>query len=194
MGDRTEEVESTKKTLADLLEGNLSLEEIIEIVRKPKDKNRFETLLEIEQERVTWDDSILVVLQEHLYVVRKADKSRIVKCSCGQEFGDYRRNWKFMALVYERDPSDGEVFRGPKAADPEWMILREFYCPGCGAQLDVEAVPPGYPFIFKALPNIDGFYERHPELRRKLLGPDSVWTASRADISTIPSKKGTGTP
>ena len=173
MGNRTEEAESTKKTLADLLGGHLSVEETIEIVRKPKDKNRFETLLEIEQERVAWDDPILVVLQEHLYVVRKEDKSRIVKCRCGQEFGDYRRNWKFMALVYERDPGDGEVFRGPKAADSEWMILREFYCPGCGAQLDVEAVPPGYPFIFKALPNIDGFYEKHPELRRRLLDTDS---------------------
>ena len=150
MATRPEEVESTKKTLADLLDGHLSVEEIIEIVRKPKDKNRFETLLEIEQERVPWDDPILVVLQEHLYVVRKQDGSRIVKCGCGQEFGDYRRNWKFEALVYERDPADGEVFLGPRAADAEWMILREFYCPGCGAQLDVEAVPPGYPFIFKA--------------------------------------------
>ena len=84
MRKTTEEVESTKKTLADLLEGHLSLEEIIEIVRKPKDKNRFETLLEVEQERVAWNDTILVVLQENLYVVRKQDESRIVKCRCGQ--------------------------------------------------------------------------------------------------------------
>jgi acetone carboxylase gamma subunit len=173
MEHRTEAVESTKKTLADLLDGHLSVEEIIEIVRKPKDKHRFETLLAIEQERVAWNDPILVVLQENLYVVQKRDKSRIVKCRCGQEFGDYRRNWKFLALVFERDPSDGEVFRGPQAADPEWMILREFYCPGCGAQLDVEAVPPGYPFIFKALPDIDGFYDKHPELLRRLLDANS---------------------
>ena len=58
MRNTTEELESTKKTLADLLEGHLSLEEIIEIVRKPKDKNRFETLLDVEQERVAWNDTI----------------------------------------------------------------------------------------------------------------------------------------
>ena len=158
MGNRTEAVDSTKKTLADLLDGHLSVEEIIEIVRKPKDKHRFETLLEIEQERASWDDPILVVLQEHLYVVQKQDESRIVKCRCGQEFGDYRRNWKFLSLVFERDPGDGEVFRGPRAADPEWMILREFYCPGCFTQLAVEVVPVGYPPIVEIFPDLDTFY------------------------------------
>ena len=42
--------------------------------------------------------------------------------------------------------------------DPAWCEIREFYCPGCGAQLEVENVPPGYPVSFDFLPDIDGFY------------------------------------
>jgi len=114
------EREAFRKTLADMLNGLLPVESIVEIVRRPKDPDRFETILEIEQERVSWSEPILAVLQEHLYIVRKEDGSRVVKCSCGNEFGDWRRNWKFQALVYERDPADGEVFRGPKGGDPDW--------------------------------------------------------------------------
>lgn len=161
----------SKEILRDMIEGKLDPESIKEIQRRPKDPDRFEKMLEIEQERVPWKERIIAPLQEHLYVVLK-EGERIVKCSCGYEFGNYRVNWKLNALVYERDPSDGEVYVGPRACDPEWMILREFYCPGCGTQLDVEAVPPGHPIIFGSLPDIDGFYEKRPELRRKLFGPD----------------------
>lgn len=153
----TQKTSWPKKVLKALIEGTLDEQGSREIQTKPKDKDRFEKILEIEQERVPWREKILVPLQEHLYVVKKNEK-RVVKCSCGYEFGDYHQNWKLNALVYERDPSDGEVYVGPKGADPEWIVLREFYCPGCGAQLEVEAVPPGYPFIFSALPDIDGFF------------------------------------
>jgi len=143
-----------KDLLRDLLEGKLSSERIREIQRLPKDPDRFEKIIAIEQGRVPWPERILVCLQEHLYVVDKQGE-RIVKCSCGHEFGDYRVNWKESALVYERDPQDGEVYAHTRAADPEFTLLREFYCPGCGAQLEVEAVPPGYPFIFSFLPDLD---------------------------------------
>ncbi|MHA1329265.1 MAG: acetone carboxylase subunit gamma [Promethearchaeota archaeon] len=45
-------------------------------------------------------------------------------------------------------------------SDPEWMELREYYCPGCFTLLDTESVPPGYPVIFNFLPDIDAFYEK----------------------------------
>jgi N-methylhydantoinase A/acetone carboxylase beta subunit len=49
-----------------------------------------------------------------------------------------------------------EAYAGaPSSCDPEWMVLRKFYCPGCQAQLDVEAVPPGYPFIFDFQPDLE---------------------------------------
>jgi len=43
-------------------------------------------------------------------------------------------------------------------ADPEWCELREFYCPSCARQLDVEVSTPGYPVVHDFLPDIEGFY------------------------------------
>lgn len=169
MADDLEKTLWPKELLADMIEGRLDPDTARMIQSRPKDEDRFEKLLEIEQARVPWKERILVPLQEHLYVVQKGNE-RIVKCDCGQEFGDYRRNWKFSAAVYERDPTDGEVHVGPRAADPGWMVLREFYCAGCGSQLEVEAVPPGHPIVFQALPDIDGFYAKRPGLLRKALG------------------------
>lgn len=138
-----------------LLQGGLSSEEIGGLQRQDKDAQRREQVLRLEQERLGWTEPILVCLQEHLYVVELADGSRIVRCDCGQEFGDYQQNWKEGALVYERDPSGTPVFRGPRVADPDWTVLREFYCPGCATQLDVEVVPRGYPFIFNFQPELE---------------------------------------
>ena len=141
-------------TIRDLIEGHLPLDEV-QRLQRDKDLDRMERVLAIEQARVPWSDRILVCLQEHLYVVAKESGERVVKCSCGQEFGDYHENWKESALVYERPPQDGEIFLGTRGADPEWQVLREFYCPGCAVQLDVEPVPVGYPFIFNFLPDLD---------------------------------------
>jgi len=146
--------EYSKELISDLLTGRLPSEKVREI-QKYTDEGRFEKVLEIEQERLGWAEKILLCLQEHLYVVEKGNRVRVVRCSCGHEFGDYHINWKLNALVYERNPQDGEVYKGPKAADPNYMILREFYCPGCGTQLEVEAVPPGNPFVFNFLPYLD---------------------------------------
>ena len=141
-------------TIRDLIEGHLSPEEVQRLQRE-KDLDRMERVVAIEQARMPWDDRILVCLQEHLYVVAKANQDRVVKCSCGHEFGDYHNNWKEEALVYERPPQDGEIFLGTRGADPEWQLLREFYCPGCAVLLDVEPVPVGYPFVFNFLPDLD---------------------------------------
>lgn len=152
-----EEGRHRRGSIADLLAGRLSPGEIQALQRHGKDAGREATVLAIEQQRLGWDDRILVCLQEHLYVVEPPGAGApTVRCDCGHDFGDYRRNWKESALVYERDPRDGEVYRGPRAADPEWNVLREFYCPGCATQLDVEVVPRGYPFVFNFLPDLDG--------------------------------------
>ena len=143
------------ETIRDLVHGTLPLDEVGRLQRE-KDPGRFAEVLAAEQQRAGWDDRILVPLQEHLYVVQTASGDRITKCGCGQEFGDYRRNWKESALVYERHPQDGEVFLPGRGADPAWQVLREFYCPGCATQLDVEPVPHGYPFVFNFLPDLEG--------------------------------------
>lgn len=97
-----------------------------------------------EQKKLGWREKILVHLQEHLYIVEREGK-KIVKCDCGYEFGNYKTDWKFSALVYDRNPKD--IYPGITGHDPDWVVYREFYCPGCGALLDVEAVPHGIPFI-----------------------------------------------
>jgi len=83
-----------------------------------------------------------------------------VKSFCGHEFGDCLENWKEKALVYVRDTRESmnEIFPGPRACDVKKMNLREFYCPGCGELLEVEAVPPGYPILFDFQPDLDGLY------------------------------------
>jgi acetone carboxylase, gamma subunit len=140
--------------IRDLLDGRLPLDEV-GILQREKDDGRREAAVRLEQERLGWTEPVLMLLQESLFVVRLADGSRVVRCECGHEFGDYRRNWKDAALVYDRHPQDGEVFLPNKGADPDWQWLREFYCPGCATQLDVEPVPPGYPFVFNFLPTLD---------------------------------------
>jgi acetone carboxylase gamma subunit len=145
----------SKEMLRDLIEGRLPLDEITRL-QQDKDLNRTALVIEIEQERVEWDDQIMVCLQEHLFVVETASGEFVVKCRCGQTFGDFRRNWKEEALVYDRHPQDGEIFQKYKGADPDWQWLREFYCPRCATLLDVEPVPIGYPFIFNFLPDLEG--------------------------------------
>jgi acetone carboxylase, gamma subunit len=51
-----------------------------------------------------------------------------------------------------------EIYPGARKCDPEWMELREYYCPRCKTQLEVEAVTPGYPVVFDFEPDLEGFY------------------------------------
>ncbi len=149
-----------KKTLERMIEGELLWEELKPIISGRKDQNRFEKILEILQEKTQWEEKILLPLHEHLYIVSK-DGQRIVKCSCGFEFGDYKINWKTKCRIRVRDSFEAleELYPKYMTSHPDWMELREFFCPGCLALLDTESVPPGYPVIFNFLPDIDGFYE-----------------------------------
>jgi acetone carboxylase gamma subunit len=140
------------RILEDLVEGTIDAGRLRQLQRR-KEPGRFERIRELEQARVPWEDRILVPLQEHLYVVERAPVP-IVKCRCGHEFGDYRINWKESALVFERDAEDGEIYAPPRGSSRHWVVLREFYCPGCGAQLDVEICPPIYPFVHNFTPNL----------------------------------------
>lgn len=147
--------ENADELIRDLLRGRLSSQEIERLQRHEKDARRSQQVLRLEQERLGWPEPILLCLQEHLYVIAKPAGAKVVRCDCGQEFGDYRRNWKEAALIHERVAADDQVYRGPRVADPDWTILREFYCPGCATQLDVEVVPRGYPFIFNFEPDLE---------------------------------------
>ena len=150
-----------KKTIERLIKGDLTWNELKPIISGRKDTDRFEKVLEILQENVTWKEKIILPLHEHLYIVSK-NGQRIVKCDCGYEFGDYRENWKTKCRVRVRDTLEeiGELYPNYMGCDPDWEEIREYSCPGCFTLLDVEAVPPGYPTIFNFLPDIDTFYEK----------------------------------
>ena len=149
-----------RETIEKLIDGKLAWGEVKGIMSSFKDPERFDKYVEILQERVTWEERILLPLALHLYVVEKADGSRVVKCDCGHEFGDYRENWKMAANVFVRDTDEKlqELYPPLMHSDPRWIVLREYYCPGCNTMLEVEAVPHGYPIIFDFQPDLETFY------------------------------------
>jgi acetone carboxylase gamma subunit len=118
-------------------------------------------MLAIHQSRVPWDEPIVLPLGEGLYVARAAAGRYVVRCACGHVFGDHGENWKLAALVHVRstEAAIGEIYSGLSGCDPDWMELREFFCPGCRRQLEVEAVPPGYPITFDFQPDLETLYE-----------------------------------
>ena len=157
------EIKVTPGMLADLMDGRLEDDYVQQLQRMGrKDATRLQTYLEVLQQRVSWPNGILLRLTDHLYIVRREDGTgRIVKCDCGHEFGDYRVNWKLGCRVrVRRTREEFEEVYSPSYAipEPEWMTIREYFCPGCLAQLAVEVVPPGYPPLFDMLPDLDTLY------------------------------------
>ena len=154
-----------KQLVRQLVDGSIGRYDARSLLKmETKDSDRFWTYLEVLQEKVDWDDKILLRISDHLYVVHNEAGSRVVKCDCGHEFGDYRTNWKTGAHVRVKTTlEEFEQIYYPSAAAPEpgWNEIREFYCPGCTAQLAVEVVPPGYPLIFEFLPDIDRLYREY---------------------------------
>ncbi len=150
-----------KETIRDLVEGRLSWERVKWIVSNHKDEDRFDKYVEVLQERVPWPERILLPLTDELYIVER-EEDRLVKCACGHDFGDYRENWKLKALIHVRDTDEEieELYPAtyPSRPDREQCEIREYYCPGCGNQLEVETVPFGYPIVFDFLPDLDSFY------------------------------------
>ncbi len=148
------------ETLRDLVDERLPRSQVRAIQSSYKDPARFDQYVELLQDRVEWDERIVLPFGEHLFIVSKGDGSYVIKCDCGHEFCDYRDNWKLEALINVRDDADSlrEIYPEKMAGDPEWNHLREYFCPGCKTLLEVEAVPPGYPVIHDFLPDLEGFY------------------------------------
>lgn len=148
------------EVLSSLLDGTLPRSQVQAMMSSYKDPDRFDGMIAVYQERVAWEDRILLPYGESLFIVETPEEERIVRCECGHDFGDYRTNWKLSALVFVRNTQAliDEVYPGMMGCDPDWMELREFYCPSCRRQLEVEAVPPGYPIVFEFEPDLDAFY------------------------------------
>lgn len=160
----------SKETLGELIDGKLPWPETRRIMSAYKDDDRFFKYIEVLQSRVSWKDPILLPISEHLFVC-DTPQGRVTKCKCGHSFGDYRRNWKLSALINIRDTEEAlrEIYPNSDIPDPEWMELREFFCPQCASLHEVEAAAPGYPIVHDFEPDIEGFYR---DWLKKPLSPE----------------------
>lgn len=92
------------------------------------------------------------------------DKERWQCGKCGNDLGPARDNVKRGLLVAERDPS--VIHRPLIEADytfspnPEWVRILEFYCPGCGLQIETEYLPPGHPITHTTEIDVDSLKSR----------------------------------
>ncbi|HEX4107886.1 MAG TPA: hydantoinase B/oxoprolinase family protein [Solirubrobacteraceae bacterium] len=151
----------TKELLADLLDEKLSRRAVHDIQSGHKDPDRFDKWVALLQERVSYDDRIVLPFGEGLNIVRRAsDGELVIRSDAGHDFCRWDENWKMHAVMFVRDTD--ELYRElyPAFSHPEgdWMELREYYCPISGQLLETEAVTPGYPVVHEYLPDIDGFY------------------------------------
>ncbi len=151
-----------KATIEQLIDGTLPWPELKDMMSNFKDPDRFDKYVEILQDRMEWDDRILLPLGPHLFIVQKDDGSIVTKSTSGFEFGDYRENWKLKARIFVRDTDEKyrEIYPELMHADPDWMEMREFYDPNDGTLLEVEAVPPGYPIVHNFEPDLEAFYTK----------------------------------
>jgi acetone carboxylase gamma subunit len=154
--------ETDRQQIEKLIDGELPWEELRnDVLPDPKDPERFEVTRELLQARVDWEEPILVPVNDHLYVVG-GEAGRVIKCDCGHEFCDADANWKEHARVRVREDEaeHREVYPEYQTPHPDWTFqLREWFCPDCFAQLEVDAVPACYPVRRGFEPDVDAFYE-----------------------------------
>ena len=88
-----------------------------------------------------------VMITEYLDI--DLDEEKRYCSSCGRVLIDAEENYKKGCLVYSKDPREvhNPVFEGEYnfAPDPNWVRIIEFYCPGCGVQIETEYLPLGHP-------------------------------------------------
>ncbi len=84
--------------------------------------------------------------------------------ACGQRIASARENYKTGCLVADRAPSevqapiiDGDYTFAP---DEAWVRILEFYCGGCGRQIETEYLPPGHPITHDIELDVDSLKGR----------------------------------
>lgn len=100
------------------------------------------------------------------YLAIDLDTERWICHKCEQDLVDARENYKKGCLVYERDPA--EVYP-PIFPDQTWTgttregygTFIEFYCPGCGTNLETELLPDGFPPTHDIELDIDALKAKH---------------------------------
>jgi N-methylhydantoinase B/oxoprolinase/acetone carboxylase alpha subunit len=89
----------------------------------------------------------IVELTPYVKIVEDEKGDKYAVCSqCGHVHCKADENFKLHALISDRDAK--EIHKKHQAADPDWMIYREFYCPGCGSLVEVEGTPSCCPILY----------------------------------------------
>ncbi len=146
-------------TLEALYDERLPRAEVREIQSGYKNPDRFDQWVALLQSRAAWNEPIVLPFGERLNIVATG-AGHVVRCDCGHDFCSWRENWKMSAAIHVRDSAEAlrEIYPEMAHCDPDWQELREYHCPSCASQLEVEAVAPGYPVVHEFLPDLDGFY------------------------------------
>jgi len=104
--------------------------------------------------RVRMTDSLDLDLDTEMWRCNRCDYALI----------NARENYKKGCLIYNRDPRevhqpliDADFTFAP---DPAWIRIVEFYCPGCGVQIETEYLPPGHPLTHDIEVDIDSLKGR----------------------------------
>lgn len=152
----------SEEVLADMLDEKLSRRSVRDIQSGFKDAERFDTWIKVLQARAEYDDQIVLPVGEGLNIVKRAsDGEFMIRTDAGADLCRWDENWKMHTVMNVRNTNEslGEIYPKFAHCDPEWMELREYFCPVSGTLLEVEAVTPGYPVVHDFLPNLKGFYE-----------------------------------
>ena len=98
------------------------------------------------------------------YLDLDLDREKWLCNRCGHVLGPARENYKNGCLVHDRDPREIHPPLVPGSfnfsPDPLWVRIVEFYCPGCGTQVETEYLPPGHPITHDIEIDIDSLKER----------------------------------
>jgi acetone carboxylase gamma subunit len=98
---------------------------------------------------------------------------------CGHNLGSARENYKNGCLVHDRDPREihQPIVSGPFnfSPDPMWVRIVEFYCPGCGTQIETEYLPPGHPITHDIEIDLD-------KLKKRLANGEFVIRNKRIEV------------
>src|SRR2546430_1936450 len=80
----------------------------------------------------------------------------------GQDRAPARGSYRGGTLVHDRDPGeiprpliDPTRYEFTFAPDPPWCRILEYYCPGCGTQVEAEYLPPGHPPVYDMQIDVD---------------------------------------
>jgi acetophenone carboxylase len=98
------------------------------------------------------------------YLDLDIDREQWMCHRCGRDIGPARDSYKKGCLLYDRDPREvhppivsGNFNFSP---DPAWIRIIEYYCPGCGTQIETEYLPPGHPITHDIEIDLDSLKQR----------------------------------